>query len=94
MSSNSSGKIFTFTTWGESHGKAIGCVIDGAPSKISLSAKDIQFYLDKRRPGQSKFTTQRKEKDKIEILSGAFKGLTTGHPISLIIINEDQKPKD
>ena len=58
MSSNSLGKIFTFTTWGESHGKAIGCVVDGVPSKISLSEKDIQFYLDKRRPGQSKFTTQ------------------------------------
>ena len=94
MSANSLGKIFTFTTWGESHGKAIGCVIDGVPSKISLSTKDIQFYLDKRRPGQSKFTTQRKEKDKIEILSGVFEGLTTGHPISLIIKNEDQKPKD
>ena len=94
MSSNSLGKIFTFTTWGESHGKAIGCVIDGVPSKIPLSAKDIQFYLDKRRPGQSKFTTQRQEKDKVEILSGVFEGLTTGHPISLVIKNEDQKSKD
>ena len=63
MSSNSLGKIFTFTTWGESHGKAIGCVVDGVPPKISLSTKDIQFYLNKRRPGQSKFTSQRKEKD-------------------------------
>ena len=94
MSSNSLGKIFTFTTWGESHGKAIGCVVDGVPSKISLSAEDIQFYLNKRRPGQSKFTSQRQEGDKVEILSGVFEGLTTGHPISLIIKNEDQKSKD
>ncbi len=94
MSSNSLGKIFCFTTWGESHGKAIGCVVDGVPSKILLSEKDIQYYLDKRRPGQSKFTTQRKEKDEVEILSGVFDGLTTGHPISLIIKNEDQRPKD
>ena len=94
MSSNSLGKIFTFTTWGESHGKAIGCVVDGVPSKISLSTEDIQFYLNKRRPGQSKFTSQRQEGDKVEILSGVFEGLTTGHPISLIIKNEDQKSKD
>ena len=85
MSSNSIGKIFRFTTWGESHGKAIGCVVDGVPSKIKLSEKDIQIYLDKRKPGQSKFTTQRKEKDEVEILSGTFEGYTTGHPISLII---------
>ena len=94
MTSNSLGKIFTFSTWGESHGKAIGCIVDGVPSKITLSEKDIQFYLNKRRPGQSKFTTQRKEKDEVEILSGVFEGLTTGHPISLIIRNEDQRPKD
>ena len=94
MSSNSIGKNFRFTTWGESHGKAIGCVIDGVPSNIPLIEKDIQFYLDKRKPGKSKFTSQRKEKDKIEILSGTFENLTTGHPISLIIKNEDQKPKD
>ena len=90
MTSNSIGKIFSFTTWGESHGKAIGCVIDGVPSNLKLSEKDIQPYLDKRRPGQSKFTTQRKEKDIIEILSGTFEGKTTGHPISLIIYNQDQ----
>ena len=94
MSSNTSGKIFSFTTWGESHGKAIGCVVDGVPSQISLSEKDIQVYLDRRRPGQSKFTTQRQEKDRVEILSGVFDSLTTGHPISLIIHNEDQRSKD
>ena len=94
MTSNSIGKIFSFTTWGESHGKAIGCVIDGVPSNIILSEKDIQPYLNKRKPGQSKFTTQRKENDVIEILSGTFEGKTTGHPISLIIYNQDQKSKD
>jgi len=94
MSSNKSGKIFSFTTWGESHGKAIGCVVDGTPSQIPLSENDIQIYLNKRRPGQSKFTTQRKEKDEVEILSGVFEGLTTGHPISLIIKNEDQRSRD
>ena len=94
MSSNSLGKIFNFTTWGESHGEAIGCVVDGVPSKIALCEKDIQKYLDKRRPGKSKFTTQRKEKDKVEILSGIFDGYTTGHPISLIIRNTDQRSKD
>jgi len=94
MSSNSFGKIFSFTTWGESHGKAIGCVIDGAPSNISLSEKDIQIYLDKRSPGKSKYTTQRKEKDEVEILSGVFENKTTGHPISLMIKNSDQRSKD
>ena len=94
MSSNSIGKNFTFTTWGESHGKAIGCVIDGVPSNIKLKESDIQPFLDKRKPGQSKYTTQRKEEDKVEILSGVFEGLTTGHPISLIINNSDQRSKD
>ena len=94
MSSNSIGKNFTFTTWGESHGKAIGCVIDGVPSNIKLEESDIQPFLDKRKPGQSKYTTQRKEDDKVEILSGVFEGLTTGHPISLIINNSDQRSKD
>ena len=94
MPANTSGKIFNFTTWGESHGKAIGCVVDGVPSNISLKEEDIQIYLNKRRPGNSKFTTQRKEKDKVEILSGVFEGLTTGHPISLSINNEDQRSKD
>ena len=94
MSSNSIGKNFTFTTWGESHGKAIGCVIDGVPSNIKLKESDIQPFLDKRKPGQSKYTTQRKEEDKAEILSGVFEGSTTGHPISLIINNSDQRSKD
>ncbi len=94
MSSNSIGKIFNFTTWGESHGKAIGCVVDGVPSKIPLNEKDLQKYLDKRRPGQSKYTSQRKESDQVEILSGVFEGFTTGHPISLIIMNHDQRSKD
>lgn len=94
MSSNSIGKLFTFSTWGESHGKAIGCIIDGVPSNIKLQEDDIQPFLDERKPGQSKYTTQRKEDDKVEILSGVFEGLTTGHPISLIIYNSDQRSKD
>ena len=94
MTSNSIGKIFNFTTWGESHGKAIGCVVDGVPSNINLTEKDIQPYLDKRKPGQSKFTTQRKEDDKVQILSGVFEGKTTGTPISLIIYNKDAKSRD
>ena len=94
MSSNSIGKLFTFSTWGESHGKAIGCIIDGVPSNIKLNEDDIQPFLDKRKPGQSKYTTQRKEEDKVEILSGVFEGVTTGHPISLIIYNSDQRSKD
>ena len=94
MSSNSIGKIFNFTTWGESHGKAIGCVVDGVPSKIPLNEKDLQKYLDKRRPWQTKYTSQRKEADQVEILSGIFEGFTTGHPISLIIMNQDQRSKD
>ncbi len=91
---NSFGNLFRFTSWGESHGKAIGCVVDGCPAGIELSESDIQPYLDKRRPGQSKMTTQRQEADKVEILSGVFEGKTTGHPISMIIHNTDQKSKD
>lgn len=91
---NRFGEFFSFTTWGESHGKAIGCVIDGCPSLIDLNESDIQSHLNKRRPGQSKFTTQRNEKDEVQILSGVFEGKTTGTPISLIIFNEDQKSKD
>ncbi len=94
MASNSFGTIFKFTTWGESHGEAIGCVVDGCPSLIELSAADIQPFLDKRKPGQNKFTTQRREADEVKILSGVFEGKTTGTPISLIIYNEDQKSKD
>jgi len=94
MSFNTFGKLFRFTTWGESHGPAIGCIIDGCPPLISLDEKDIQKFLDKRKPGQSKFTTQRKESDKVQILSGVFEGKTTGTPISLIIYNEDMRSKD
>lgn len=82
------------TTWGESHGPAIGCVIDGAPPRISLNEADIQHDLDRRRPGQSRHTTQRKEPDEVEILSGVFEGQTTGTPISLVIHNTDQRSKD
>ena len=94
MSFNTFGKIFRFTTWGESHGPAIGCIIDGCPPNISISEKDIQKDMDRRRPGQSKFTTQRKESDKVTILSGVFEGKTTGTPISIIIYNEDKKSWD
>ncbi len=92
--SNKFGNKFSFTSWGESHGEAIGCVVDGCPSLIKLSEKDIQPYLDQRRPGQSKFTTQRQESDQVKILSGVFEGQTTGTPISLVIFNEDQKSGD
>ncbi|MBT4354435.1 MAG: chorismate synthase, partial [Rhodospirillaceae bacterium] len=94
MASNGFGKLFKFTTWGESHGPAIGCIIDGVPPLIPLTEDDIQFYLDKRKPGQSRFTTQRKEPDSIKILSGVFNGQTTGTPIGLIIENQDQRSKD
>jgi len=94
MASNRFGSHFSFTTWGESHGSAIGCVVDGVPSLIPLCEADIQPYLDKRKPAQSRYTTQRKESDKVEILSGVFEGVTTGTPISLLIHNEDQKSKD
>ncbi len=94
MSFNTFGKIFRFTTWGESHGPAIGCVIDGCPPNINIKESDIQIELDKRRPGQSKFTTQRKEDDKVKILSGVFEGKTTGTPISLIIYNKDMRSRD
>jgi chorismate synthase len=94
MSFNTFGKIFRFTTWGESHGPAIGCVVDGCPPNIDLKEADIQKELNRRRPGQSKFVTQRKERDLVHILSGVFEGKTTGTPISLVIYNEDQKSKD
>ena len=94
MSFNTFGKIFRFTTWGESHGIAIGCVVDGCPPNIRLSEKDIQVDMNKRRPGKSKFTSQRKESDKVEILSGIFKGKTTGTPISMIIYNNDARSRD
>jgi chorismate synthase len=94
MSWNSFGRLFRFTTWGESHGPAIGVVVDGCPPGLALSEADIQPWLDKRRPGQSRFTTQRQEPDQVRILSGVFKGRTTGTPISLVIDNVDQRSKD
>jgi chorismate synthase len=94
MSFNTFGKIFRFTTWGESHGPAIGCVIDGCPPNIAISESEIQKDMDRRRPGQSKFTTQRKESDKVVILSGVFEGKSTGTPISIIIYNEDKRSRD
>jgi len=94
MSFNTFGKIFRFTTWGESHGPAIGCVVDGCPPNIDLSEKNIQIDMNRRRPGQSKFTSQRKESDKVEILSGVFKGKTTGTPIAMIIYNNDARSRD
>ncbi len=94
MSFNTFGKIFRFTTWGESHGPAIGCVVDGCPPNIKIKEKDIQIELNKRKPGQSKFTTQRKEDDKVNILSGVFEGKTTGAPISMIIYNKDMRSRD
>ena len=94
MTGSSIGKIFKVSTWGESHGKAIGCTIDGVPSGIKITESFIQKYLDKRKPGNSKFTSQRKEPDKVSILSGVFEGETTGTPISLIIENVDKRSKD
>ena len=94
MSFNTFGKIFRFTTWGESHGPAIGCIVDGCPPNINIKESDIQKELNKRKPGQSKFTTQRKEDDKVEILSGIFDGKTTGTPISMIIYNKDMRSRD
>ncbi|MCF3947856.1 chorismate synthase [Acidiphilium sp. AL] len=94
MSHNSFGHLFRVTTWGESHGPAIGCVVDGVPPRIALSEADIQPFLDRRRPGQSRFTTQRREPDTIKILSGVFEGMTTGTPIALTIENVDQRSKD
>ncbi|MEI6417961.1 MAG: chorismate synthase, partial [Sphingomonadales bacterium] len=94
MSLNSFGHLFRFTTWGESHGPAIGAVVDGCPPGLTLSEADIQPFLDKRRPGQSKYTTQRQEPDQVRILSGVYNGTTTGTPISLMIDNVDQRSKD
>lgn len=91
---NTYGKLFRVTTWGESHGPALGCVIDGCPSKIKLSEEVVQKDLDRRKPGQSQITTQRKEEDKVQILSGVFEGQTTGTPISLVVFNQDQHSSD
>jgi chorismate synthase len=94
MSLNSFGRVFRFTTWGESHGPAIGAVVDGCPPGLALTEADIQPWLDLRKPGTSKFTTQRREADEVRILSGVFEGRTTGTPISLMIENTDQRSKD
>ncbi|MBV1833768.1 chorismate synthase [Novacetimonas pomaceti] len=94
MSYNTFGHMFRVTTWGESHGPAIGCVVDGCPPRLKLTEADIQPWLDRRRPGQSKYTTQRQEADRVQILSGVFEGQTTGTPISLVIHNTDQRSRD
>ncbi|MCW6535555.1 chorismate synthase [Sphingomonas lycopersici] len=94
MSFNTFGRVFRFTTWGESHGPALGAVVDGCPPGLALTEAGIQPWLDKRRPGQSRFTTQRREPDEVRILSGIFEGRTTGTPISLMIENVDQRSKD
>ena len=94
MSGNSFGRLFRVASFGESHGPAIGCVIDGVPPRLPLAEADIQVWLDRRRPGQSRFTTQRREPDRVQILSGVFEGLTTGAPIGLMIVNENARSKD
>ena len=94
MAGNSFGTAFRFTTWGESHGPSIGCVVDGVPPLVPLSEPDIQHWMDRRRPGQSRFTTQRREPDEVKIVSGVFEGVTTGTPIGLIVENVDQRSKD
>ena len=94
MAGSTFGNIFRVTTWGESHGKGVGVTVDGCPAGLPLCEADIQEYLDRRKPGQSKFTTARKEGDEVEILSGVFEGQTTGTPISMIVWNKDQRSKD
>ena len=94
MAGSSFGNLFRITTWGESHGKGIGVVVDGCPAGLSLCEEDIQKFLDRRKPGQSKFTTQRRESDTVEILSGIFEGKTTGTPISMMVWNKDQHSAD
>lgn len=94
MSGNTFGKLFRVTTFGESHGPAIGCIVDGCPPGLCLKEADLQVFLDKRKPGGSKYTSQRREADRVQILSGVFEGKTTGVPIALLIFNEDQRPKD
>lgn len=94
MSGNTFGKLFSVTTFGESHGPALGCIVDGCPAGMNLAAADIQPFLDKRRPGQSKYTTQRREPDEVQILSGVFEGKTTGVPIGLLVNNQDSRSSD
>ena len=94
MSGNTTGKLFTVTSFGESHGPALGCVVDGCPPGLALDASDLQHALDRRKPGASRFTSQRREADRVEILSGVYEGRTTGVPIGLLIHNTDQRPRD
>ena len=94
MAGSTYGNIFKISTWGESHGKALGVVVDGCPAGINLCEEDIQKFLNRRKPGQSKFTTQRNDDDKVEILSGVFTGKTTGTPISMIVKNKDHHSAD
>ena len=94
MSVNTFGRVFRFTTWGESHGPALGAVVDGCPPGLDISESFIQPFMDARKPGTSKFTTQRREDDLVKILSGTFEGRTTGTSISLLIENTDQRSKD
>ena len=94
MAGNSFGQMFRVTTFGESHGKALGAIIDGCPPGLELSEADLQPDLDRRKPGQSKYTTQRRESDSVQILGGVFEGVTTGTSIGLLVVNEDQKSKD
>ena len=93
MAGSSYGNIFKVTTWGESHGKGLGVVVDGVPAGHELCEEDIQIFLNRRKPGQSKFTTPRKEDDAVEILSGVFEGKTTGTPVSMVVWNKNQKSK-
>ena len=94
MAGSTWGEIFRISTWGESHGKGLGVVVDGCPAGLALSEEEIQKYLDKRKPGETRYSTPRKEGDKVEILSGVFEGKTTGTPISLMVFNTSQKSKD
>ena len=94
MAGSTFGNVFKIMTWGESHGEGVGVVIDGCPAGLELSEKDIQVMLDRRKPGQSKFTTQRKEADEVKIMSGVFEGKTTGTPISMVVLNKTQRSAD
>ena len=94
MAGSTFGQVFRITTWGESHGRAVGVTVDGCPAGLPLREEDIQVYLDRRKPGQSRFTTARQEADQVELLSGVFEGRTTGTPISMMVWNKDQRSKD
>lgn len=94
MAGSSIGTIFRITTWGETHGEGLGVVVDGCPAGLSITQEEIQQFLNRRKPGQSKYTTPRKEDDQVEILSGIFEGKTTGTPISMVVYNRNQKSKD